>query len=283
MKKENIGYLQIILAGIIAGLMPIIFKFASSLGAYSVVFFKIIISTIFLSFFFIFAKKKLSPFKYERKKLLVFGALHGFITLGYFLTIQYTTVAIAVLLVYLAPLWMVIFSKIILKEKITKEIYPALILGLAGITILISPENFFRDYKPIFLVIGLLAGVGSAFVYTLSKTFKKYNKPSLTFWQNIVAIPFALPLLFVITPKFTIVNTTAIFVLGILSVLGFILVYTGLGKVKANKGGIVMLLEIVFPVILAYFIFNEVPSPNSILGGCLIILAVLIVTLSKNK
>ena len=51
--------------------------------------------------------------------------------------------------------------------------------------------------------------------------------------------------------------------IGIISLISFILVFKGLGNVKANRGGTVMLLETIWPIILALFIFKEVPPVST--------------------
>lgn len=232
-----------------------------------------------------FSKKlKLVPFKYEKKKLLLFGVMHGFIILGYFLAIQYLTIASAVLLLYSSSIWIVVFSYFILKEKITKRTFIALAIAFFGIIFVVSLQNFFLKESLVGSLAGLGAGIGMGLVYTLSKTFKKYDKVSLTFWQNLIAIPFVLPLIFIDLPKFT--NTLDI---GIILLLGsvftaipFILIYKGFGKIDAQKGNIVIMLDIVFSVIFAWVIFKERPTFLAIIGGILIIIGTYIITTKKK-
>ncbi|MEI7719264.1 MAG: DMT family transporter, partial [archaeon] len=121
--------------------------------------------------------------------------------------------------------------------------------------------------------------VGMELVYTLSKTFKKYDKVSLTFWQNLIAIPFVLPLLFIDFPKFSLFDTGIVLLLGSLfTAVPFILIFKGFGKVDAQKGSIVIMLDIVFAVIFAWLIFQEIPSIITIIGGILILIGSYIIT-----
>lgn len=281
MKQENVGYLQIIIAGIIFSVDPIIIRFGEDLGPYNLAFFKVFMAVLILGIFFLIFRKKLVPLKYEKKKMLLFGAIHGFIYLGYFIAIFYLTVASAVLLMYLFPLWMLVFSHFILKEKITKKSLIALLIAFVGALILISPQNFFIRDSLIGTFTGLLSGVGAGLVYVLSKTFEKYDKVSLVFWQNLIALPFLFPLLFFEFPVFNTLNVTIIFVLGAVFLIPFILTFKGLQKVPAHKAGTVMLLEIIGPIVLAFFIFNEIPQLSIIVGGLLIILGVYLAVVGR--
>jgi drug/metabolite transporter (DMT)-like permease len=282
MKKENLGYLQIIIASFLFGAIPIIVRFGNNLGAYNLSFFRVLAASFFLLIFFLFSKKKLAPLKYERGKLIFFGAIHGFIILGYFLAIQFLSVASAVLLLYSSSIWIILFSHFILKEKITSTTWLALFISIIGVVLVLSPQNFFVKESLIGSVAGLLAGVGMGIVYVLSKTFKKYDKVSLTFWQNLIAIPFVLPLVFIDPPKFTPIDIGIILILGsFLTVIPFILLFKGFQKVQAQKGGVIILLDLVISIFLALIIFEEIPSTLSIIGGILIILGTVIITIKK--
>lgn len=119
-----------------------------------------------------------------------------------------------------------------------------------------------------------MAAIGFGLVYVLSKTFKTYDKVSLTFWQNTIAIPFLLPLVLIDIPKFTYTDILIVIFLGVFcTAVPFILVFKGFEKVRAQKGGVVILLDIIFPIIFALLIFKEIPSIEAAIGGILIIVA----------
>jgi drug/metabolite transporter (DMT)-like permease len=280
MNKERLGLIEILFASFLFGFLPIMVKLGNNLGAYNLSFYRILISAIsLLPLFLLFKKFKLIPFKYEKGKLVLFGAIHGFIILGYFLAIEYLSIASAVILLYSSSIWIVLFSNLILKEKITNRTIFALIVSFIGLILILSPTNFFLKESLFGSIAGLLAGIGFGLVYVLSKTFKKYDKVSLTFWQNLIAIPFVIPLLF-INPILTF-STKDIWIILLIGVvfttLPFILVYKGFEKVKAQKGGVIILLDIIFPILLAFIIFSEFPTVIETVGGLLIILGSFIV------
>ncbi len=272
MKSENVGFLQIIIASFLFGIIPIFVRYSENFGVYNLAFYRVFLSALFLGFFFIFTKNKLTRLKYEKKKMLLFGAIHGFIILGYFIAIQTLTIASAVLLLYSSSIWIIIFSYFILKERITSKTYIALIISIIGVFLVLSPENLFIKESLIGSLSGLLAGIGFGLVYVLSKTFKKYDKLSLTFWQNLIAIPFIIPLIFIEKPVLNTFNSLIVITISVITIFAFILVYKGFGKIKGQQGGIVILLDIFVPIILGLIFFSEIPELKTIVGAIFIIL-----------
>ncbi len=274
MNKETVGFIEIFFASLLFGLLPILVRFGENLGSYNLSFFRVLVASISIFIFVLFSKKaSIMPLKYEKKKMVLFGAIHGFIILGFFLSVQYLTVASAILLLYSSSIWIIVFSYFILKEKITKRTLIALVIAFVGVIFVISPSSLFVKESLIGSLSGFFAGIGMGLVYTLSKTFKKYDKISLTFWQNLIAIPFVLPLIFIDFPKFTFTDLWIVILLGSLfTALPFILIFKGFEKINAQKGSIIIMLDIVFSILFAYLIFSEIPTIGAILGGTLIII-----------
>lgn len=155
---------------------------------------------------------------------------------------------------------------------------------ILGVILVVSPQNFFLKESLVGSLAGLGAEIGMGLVYTLSKTFKKYDKVSLTFWQNLIAIPFVLPLLFIDLPRFSAFDVGIILLLGsVFTAVPFILIFKGFGKIDAQKGSIVIMLDIVFAVIFAWIIFKESPSILAIAGGILIMIGTYIITTKKRE
>lgn len=273
MKKEALGVYQIIAANLLSAFIAILIRFGKDLGVPTMAFFRVFLAAIFLLPLFHISKKiKLAPFKKEKAKLIFFGLMHGIILLSYFISLNFLTIASASLLISSLSIWVVVFSYFILKEKIQKITLVSLIISIVGLILVLSPQNFFIFESLIGSALGLLGGILAGLVYVLSKTFKSYDKISLAFWQNLIASPFLIPLLFFGKPIFTFNGIIILILLGFIGALSFIFMYKGFGNVSGQKGGVLTLLYIVFVIILALIFFKEVPTLNEIFGGALIIL-----------
>lgn len=263
-------YFYTILGACIASLIPILVRFGEGIGSSNLSFFRVFLTALFVGLFFIFSKKKLVPPKKEKSKMLIFGALHGFIILGYFIGISLLPIALAVILFFMFPIWIALFSYIILKERITKRVGIALLISFIGLMFVVIPDSKFFSGDFLGIISAFLAGIFAGLVYVMSKMFKTYDKFSLVFWQNSIATFFLLPLLLINFPVLNYVEGGIVILIGIATAIPFILYYTALGKVNSGNVGVLMFLEGIIPIILAVFIFQEIPSSLTILGGVLI-------------
>lgn len=279
MDRASIGYSQILAAGLLAGFAPIFVRLIQNLNAESIAFFRIFLAAVFVGIF-LFFYKRFVPLKYEIKKMILFGLLHAFILFAFFSAIKLLSIASAIFLMYGFPVWILLFSFLLLGDKPTKSELGGLLIALIGIGILFTPKNILSS-NILGLVLGLAAGMGAGLVYVLSKTFKKYDKVSLTFWQNVLALPFIFILLF---PNISNIGPISfsevmlLLLLGLTASVSFILVFKGFEKLKANKAGIVMLFGVIWPILLAFLFFKEIPSVSLALAGVLIVTGAFLVT-----
>ena len=66
-------------------------------------------------------------------------------------------------------------------------------------------------------------------------------------------------------------------------VVGLLLIYRGFEKVNAQKGSVIIMLDIVFSILFAYILFNEVPTAFGIFGGILILFGSYLITRNQIK
>ena len=98
----------------------------------------------------------------------------------YFMTIESTTLSLAVILLYTAPCFVMILSAILFREKITPRKAGAFLLALLGCACTTGGLD-----ASSFSVFGILTGVGSGFCYALYTIFgnialKKYHPLTVT-------------------------------------------------------------------------------------------------------
>ena len=129
MKKENIGYLQLIFAEFLIAIPYILARLGKELGNSNLSFFRVFLAFVFLGIFgLIFKKYSIAKMRNEKIKLIIFGALHGFIILASFISLNMLTISSAVILQSTIGLWTAIFSILLLKEKLKFNVILALII-----------------------------------------------------------------------------------------------------------------------------------------------------------
>lgn len=207
----------------------------------------------------------------------------------YFTTIEETSISAAVVLLYTAPLFVIIISKSVFNEPITLQKIAAMIITIAGCSLisgLLPGFNLHISAK------GLLTGIGSGFGYALYSIFakaagKKYAPITITTYTFIFAASFLLAGSFLFSgreidfSKSLILYTAA---LGILpTAMAYILYTSGLKYVDTGKAAIIANIEPLVAIFIGTAFFGDRMTLYQAAGGMLILLSVLIAGKNSNR
>ena len=240
----------------------------------------------------VFAIKNANYLKIKLKDVWLFigtGVIStGLFNYCYFTALELTSTAVAVVLLYTSPLFVIVMSAIFFKEKITKIKVVSLIMTMLGcicVTGLIGAKlngNIF----------GIIAGLGSGFFYSLYSIFgrvalKKYNSVTVTIYTFVFA---AIASLFMadfsefgyLIADYRMALDAVLFVI-ISTVTPFMLYTKGLSKTEAGTAAILVTIEPVVGVIVGFFVFGESTEITKIIGIFLIIGASIVLNIRRKK
>lgn len=274
------GYGEIITAAVLWGTAGTLVRMISDMTALNIIFFRVTLAFIILLFIFSLSGS-LNKLRLKDKKryLLLFSLLQITTMLTFFISIMEASVAIAVLLLYTAPLYVTAFSPLLLKERSTGKGWMALALSIAGVILIIDPLKIDISLKLTGIIAGMLSGVSYGFQILISKHISKsYSGYSQAFWSFMIAmlllLPFAAVSLDIVSGNIGYLILLAIFP----TILAISLYFNGLNKVRAASASILGLIEPVSAVIFSLLILHEsIPIPV-MLGGALILMGGAIVT-----
>jgi drug/metabolite transporter (DMT)-like permease len=190
--------------------------------------------------------------------------------------------ALASVLLYTAPAWVILLSRFFLREQITKEKLSALGLTILGISLIAAGQT---GRVPIgggkAMMLGLAAGLFSGFCYSLyyilGKFFSGKYSAGILFFYTL--LPGALLLL----PWFTFTEKNgwawlSLSLLAVISTYGaYHFYYTGLKYIEAGRASIVATLEPLVAGLAAWYWWGEMFTPTGYAGAVLIISAVILV------
>lgn len=274
------GYGEIITASVLWGTAGILAKMISEMTALSIIFYRVTLAFIILFIFFLLSGN-LSRIRLGDKKkyLALFSVLQVTTMLTFFESILNASVPVAVLLLYTAPVYVTVFSPLLLKERSTGKGWIALCLSIAGVILIVEPANTEFSMKSIGIIAGILSGISYAFqIMTSRHISKSYSGYSQAFWSFLIAALLLLPASAVST-DIVIGNSVYILLLAIFpTILAVSLYFNGLNKVRAASASILGLIEPVSAVILSVLILHETVSIPIVLGGALILTGAAIVT-----
>ena len=181
-----------------------------------------------------------------------------------------TTAANAIVLQYTAPIFVFLFSGLVLKEKIAKLNGLALAVSMIGVGIISLDSVGQPDMAGVLLA--LLSGLlFAAYMINLRRT-SEINPVYLTWINNLVC---ALLLLFVVKSQLWLTATH----LWILIVMGavqlgmpYFLFSKGLHAVSLQEASLIALIEPVLNPLWVALVVGEIPSKATVAGGGMILL-----------
>lgn len=276
------GYSEIITAAILWGLAGIFAKKIIGMSVQNIIFYRVAFAfVIILAILLISGNMDKIKLKDKKIYLVLFSILQVATMLTYFVSVLNASVSVAVLLLYTAPVYVTVFSPLLLKENPTRKEIMALALSIVGIVIIVDPAKLDFSYS-VGIAAGILSGISYAFEILTSKYIgQSYTGYTQAFWSFAIAVLILLPVgivpLGIVSGNIVYLILLAIFP----TILAVSLYFNGLKKVKASSASILGLIEPVSAVILAVLILGERITIPVLLGGALILAGAAIVMREK--
>ena len=221
--------------------------------------------------------------------VLFIGALIGVNWIFLFEAYNYTTVAIATLCYYMAPVFVIIAAVFVLGERMTVKKIISILLSVIGM-ILISktgmhPESDTLDIRGI--LFGLLAAALYAAVILLSKKIKKMGVYERTILQLLSAAFVLIPYQLVtdgIVIQGTPISWGLMIIIGIVHTgIAYLLYFGSLTALPTQTVALFSYIDPVTAVLLSAFLLREPLGLSGVLGTILILGAALINELAVGE
>jgi drug/metabolite transporter (DMT)-like permease len=282
MKKTNlIPYLSVTLAMIFWSYTFIWYKVVYEFyNPITVVFFRLIISSIFL-FVLMYPLKKLQKIQKSDIKYFILVALFNpfLYFLGESYGVKYVSTTIAAVMIATIPLFTSFMSSYFLHEKITKTNILGIFVSIIGVSFVIFNRGENIDVSPFgigMLSLAVFAAVGYGVV--LKKLTVRYNSISIVTYHNFIGIFLFAPLFFILDfpeLKATGFSSEAWVPLLELAIFGssfaFIFFTFAIKKIGIGKANAFTNLIPVITAVIAYFVLDEILNMNKITGIILVI------------
>ncbi|MDQ3712333.1 MAG: DMT family transporter [Acidobacteriota bacterium] len=245
----------------------------------------------------LFAAITVAVFTYRKGlKLYKFTLLTSFLYAGTLTCFVYanknTTAANAIFLQYTAPIYILILAPFILKEKFRFSDLWTVLICLAGMSLFfLEPQNAENTLAAnVFWgnVAALVSGLFFGLYFILLRHPRSLQKnPALSvFYGNILIVLLMLPLILNRPPaQINSNDILAILFLGILQIgIAYVLFTNGIaGGVRSLDASIIGFIEPLLNPIWVFLIIGERPSIWAIVGGAIIIAAVIFHTIKSNQ
>jgi drug/metabolite transporter (DMT)-like permease len=200
----------------------------------------------------------------------------------FFRAYQTTSVAIAVMTHYLAPLFVAVTAPLVLRERMTSRTLGAVLVSTLGLLLLLRPDS--RVPGSGGDALGAALGAASAAFYASNVLVNKRLTPvfsgsELCFYHGVVATPLLLAL---VPPRGAsgLSAHAVAFLLGgscVAGAMGGLLFVWGLRRVEATRAANLTLLEPLVAVVSAWLFLKEELTLGRALGGGLILVGAALV------
>lgn len=292
--NKYIGTVFVITAGVLWGLMGLFVRNLDKYGITSmqIVALRAVFTALMMSVVTLVYDRKLFKIKL-RDCWCFFGTgicSIVFFNFCYFRTITLTSLSVAAVLLYTAPIMVMAMSVFLFKEKLTIIKIVAAAVAFAGCALVTGAADGSLSLN----TAGILTGLGSAFGYALYTIFgeyalkRGYNSITITLYTFIFASVGVLP--FANLPDLADKVTTNPQILGWGAVLALVvtvlpyLVYTiGLLTVEAGKASVMATVEPVVATLVGVIVFAEPLSVPGVIGIILVAVSLTMLNIKTEK
>lgn len=201
----------------------------------------------------------------------------------YFNAMQQTSLAVAALLLYTAPVFVMLMSLLCFGEAFTRTKALALLLTFSGCACV---TGVFGSSLTLTLS-GLLYGLGSGFGYALYSIFgkyavRKYSSLTITAFTFYLALAASWPLADFDYQRLAAIDLQAIVsALGLGLVLPYLLYTKGLEQIEAGQASILATIEPFVAAAVGVIFFAEALTPVKIIGMGLIFAAIAVLNIRR--
>ena len=280
-------------AGILWGLISIFFKLLSAAGldGFQTVAVRFGFSAILLFVWLGVRSPQLLRIRRPAHLLYFIGTgilSQAFFNFCYYSAIARAGVSVAALLLYTAPAFVIVFSRVRFGEALTGRKLAALALTIAGCACISGALGGALAIPRAALLYGLGSGLGYALYSIFGKlALREYAPETVTVYSFVFAtlglLPLTHPAQFL--PRLT---ESAVLLPGIgvalLCTVGAYLLYTaGLTHVEAGQAAILATVEPVVAALLGFLAFHEDVTPDKLAGLLLILGAIVLASLPGRK
>lgn len=264
-----------------------------AISSSEIALYRAIMAIIVVGFYILLTKQKIEfkKLKKELPILLLSGIAMGINWILLFEAYKFTTVTVATLSYYFAPVIVMVLCPILFKEKMTIKQIICFIGSTMGLVLIMGITNIGKEALSLK---GIGLGLGAACFYAtvilLNKFIKNIDGIKRTFIQFISSLIVLIPYVLLTSG----INIGALNIHGLISLLIIGIIHTGIAycmyfsSLKELSGQKVSILSYIDPlvaILVSYFLLSESISIPQLIGGILIIFFTLFneITLKKKE
>ena len=267
-----IGCLTI--SALLFSVMGICIRYAShSVDNYTIVFFRNVVGLIlFLPFIF---KQGTGFVKTEKLWMHSWRSIVGLAAMyGFFYAIAHLKLSNAMVFTYSSPIFIPVIAWLFLKEKITIAMICAAVLGFIGVFCVAKPDQGLLNWIS---VIGIASSLLASMAFVTVRALTQTEPPErIVFYFCLIGSALSVIPMFWVWRPYHLQELLFLIGAGILANVSQIFMSHAYRLAPAGQIAPVNYMAIIFAGVWGFLLWNEVPDLYSVIGFCIILLAILL-------
>jgi drug/metabolite transporter (DMT)-like permease len=280
-RRRRAGLLLAVAAVVCFSTSPVFTLWAAPLSPFEITVGRLAIGAMAVWILARRAGQPLLPKRFHLPLFAVFGLITALHFLTYIASLSYTTIAHSLAIVYTAPIFVTLFSAVLLKEPILPRRWLGVLVAVAGIGVLVGFEARWTQR----MVLGDLLALCSAItfgLYSVAGRSQRERYGLFTYAGTVYALA-ALWTLPAAAMSFTPAaysrrSLLAVLAAGLIPMAaGHTMYNAALRRTHATTVNLIATQEVTGGVLLGVLLLNQIPQPNEIIGAVITLLGIAIV------
>ena len=278
MSAKNKARIQMLLAATVFGTIPLFVR-NLPLTSGEIALYRAVIAVLLIGGCLLISRQRI-PFvqiKKELPLLLLSGVAIGFNWILLFQAYKFTTVSVATLSYYFAPIIVTVVCPILFREKLSFRQILCFAMSTVGVILIVAAgESGGAENHLVGICLGLGAAVLYAGVVLTNKFIRNVSGIQRTFFQFFAAVVVLIPYV-ACTDGFHLERLAAdgwiyLLILGIVHTgLTYFLYFTSLKELPGQEAAVLSYIDPVVAIIVSVVILGEGITTVQILGGAMVL------------
>ena len=261
-------------SALLFSIMGICIRYAShTVDNYTIVFFRNVVGLIlFLPFIF---KQGIGFVKTEKLWMHSWRSIVGLAAMyGFFYAIAHLKLSNAMVFTYSSPIFIPVIAWLFLKEKITIAMLCAAGLGFIGVFCVAKPDQGLLNWIS---VIGIASSLLASMAFVTVRALTQTEPPErIVFYFCLIGSALSVIPMFWMWRTYHVKELLFLIGAGILANVSQIFLSHAYRLAPAGQIAPVNYMAIIFAGVWGFLLWNEVPDLYSVIGFCIILLAILL-------
>src|SRR2546428_5475371 len=284
-KQSTIGLVYVCVAVFFFSTSAIFVRWSQPFNAVEIAFWRLAIATLFVAIMGLITHQALLLKRYEVPRFLFYGLVTALHFIFYIAAVEFTTIAHALAITYTSPIFVTLFSALILHEPLPLRKYVGIVFTIIGVAIMAGFEPHYTacSLHGQCMLLGDGLAVLSALcfsIYSIAGRGERDRHPLFRYTTNVygLAALWLSPavLYFAFQHTYPLAAIVAVAALGLFPLgLGHTLYNAAVRKVHATYANLIATQEVTGGVLLGILLLHEIPSVTTVIGGAVTLIGIM--------